>query len=91
MDLTDKQWEILEPLIPTPPRREDGRGRPWRDPRDVLNGILWILRTGAPGRTSPNATHPTRLAIAASRDGSRKGFLAAYSKLWPKTSKSAGR
>ncbi len=45
MDLTDEQWEILEPLIPTPPRREDGRGRPWRDPRDVLNGILWILRT----------------------------------------------
>ncbi len=26
MDLTDKQWEALEPLIPDPPRREDGRG-----------------------------------------------------------------
>ena len=48
MDLTDEQWELLGPLIPKPPRREDGRGRPWRDPRDVLNGVLWILRTGAP-------------------------------------------
>jgi transposase len=50
VDLTDEQWEILEPLIPDPPRRADGKGRPWRDPRDVLNGILWILRTGAPWR-----------------------------------------
>jgi len=32
MDLTNEQWEALEPLIPDPPRREDGRGRPWRDP-----------------------------------------------------------
>src|SRR4051812_18425407 len=30
------------------------RGRPWRDPRDVLNGILWILRTGAPWKDLPN-------------------------------------
>ena len=53
MDLTDEQWEILKPLIPDPPRRADGKGRPWRDPRDVLNGILWVLRTGAPWRDLP--------------------------------------
>lgn len=47
MDLTSEQWAILEPLIPTPPRRDDGKGRPRREPRDVLNGVLWILRTGA--------------------------------------------
>ena len=40
MDLTDKQWEILAPLIPEPPRREDGRGRPWADSRKLLNGML---------------------------------------------------
>ncbi len=33
MDLTGEQWEVLEPLIPVPPRRADGKGRPWRDPR----------------------------------------------------------
>lgn len=47
MDLTDEQWETLDSLIPEPPRRPDGKGRPWRNPRDVLNGIMWVLRTGA--------------------------------------------
>jgi aldehyde dehydrogenase (NAD+) len=46
--LTDFQWAILDTLIPEPPRRRDGRGRPWKDRRAVLNGILWVLRTGAP-------------------------------------------
>jgi transposase len=47
-DLTDTQWAILDLLIPEPPCRKDGRGRPWKDRRTVLNGILWVLRTGAP-------------------------------------------
>jgi transposase len=47
MDLTDEQWAVLDPLIGEIPRRADGRGRPWRNSREVLNGILWILRTGA--------------------------------------------
>lgn len=46
-DLTDTQWAFIEPLLPPLPRRADGRGRPWCDSRAVLNGILWILRTGA--------------------------------------------
>ena len=53
MDLTNEKWEVLEPLIPAPVRRADGRGRPWRNSRDVLNGILWVLRTGAPWRDLP--------------------------------------
>ena len=58
MDLTDQQWEVLEALIPDPPRRADGRGRPWRDPRDILNGILWVLRTGAPWKDLPERYPP---------------------------------
>jgi transposase len=82
MDLTDEQWEVLEPLIPAPPKREDGRGRPWRDPRDVLNGILWILRTRAPWKGLPERYPPyQRLATVAFRSGSKKEFLVAYSKL----------
>src|SRR5262245_16268830 len=46
-ELTDEQWAIIDPLIPELPRREDGRGRPWKDSREVLNGILWVLRSGA--------------------------------------------
>jgi transposase len=53
MDLTEKQWAVLAPLLPKPRVRTDRRGRPWRDPRDVLNGILWILRTGAPWKDLP--------------------------------------
>jgi transposase len=52
-DLTDAQWAILAPLIPEPPRRSDGRGCPWKDRRSVLNGILWMLRTGAPWSDLP--------------------------------------
>lgn len=60
-DLTDTQWTFIEPLLPKLPKRADGRGRPWRDSRAVLNGILWILRTGAqwaelPGRYPPYQT-----------------------------------
>jgi transposase len=58
VDLTDEQWEILGPSIPDPPRRADGKGRPWRDPRNVLNGILWVLRTGAPWRDLPERYPP---------------------------------
>jgi transposase len=47
-ELTDEQWAILEPLIPETARRADGRGRPQvHDNRAVLNGVLWVLRTGA--------------------------------------------
>jgi transposase len=47
-DLADGQWEILDKLIPEPTLRSDGRGRPRKDRRAVLNNILWVLRTGAP-------------------------------------------
>src|SRR5690349_2862942 len=57
MDLTDKQWAVLEPII-RPRRRPDGRGRPWTEPRAVLNGVLWILRTGAPWHDLPRHYPP---------------------------------
>ncbi len=58
MDLTDEQWDVLAPLITVPIPRTDRRGRPWRDSRDVLNGILWILRTGAPWHDLPERYPP---------------------------------
>jgi len=58
MDITDEQWMVLQPLIPKPKRREDGKGRPWKDSRAVLNGILWILRTGAPWHDLPDRYPP---------------------------------
>ena len=58
MDLTDEQWALLAPLIPMPPRRPDRRGRPCRDVREVLDGVLWVLRTGAPRRDLPGRYPP---------------------------------
>lgn len=45
MDLTNEQWEKLAPFFEV--KQPGTRGRPPRDPREVLSGILWILRTGA--------------------------------------------
>ncbi|RLE68618.1 MAG: hypothetical protein DRJ34_02665 [Thermoprotei archaeon] len=40
--LTDEQWERIRPLLPPPAQT----GRPRADDRKVLNGILYVLRTG---------------------------------------------
>jgi hypothetical protein len=42
-DLQEEQWELIAPLLPKHKRR----GRPRADDRRTLNGILWILRSGA--------------------------------------------
>ena len=58
MKLTEEQWIILSDLIPDPPTRSDKRGRPWKDKRAVLEGVLWILRTGAPWADLPKKYPP---------------------------------
>jgi transposase len=45
-ELTDEQWSLIEPLFDKPPVVTT-RGRPRRAEREVLNGVLWILRSGA--------------------------------------------
>jgi transposase len=47
-DLTDFEWRVIEPLLPNKPR-----GVPRVDDRRVLNGIFWVLRSGAPRRDLP--------------------------------------
>ena len=56
-DLTKTQWEWLQPLLPP---RKPKTGRPSVDHRRILNGILWILRTGAPWRDLPERYGPWR-------------------------------
>ena len=57
MELTDVQWELLKPLVePGTPKKR--RGRPWRDSREVLEGVLWILRTGAQWSELPRDKFP---------------------------------
>jgi transposase len=58
MELTDEQWAVVEPLLPKPAKRADGKGRPRVDNRAILNGILWVMRTGAPWHDMPNRYPP---------------------------------
>jgi transposase len=44
--VTDAQWTKIEPLLPRMPRSRRG-GRPWIGNRAVIDGILWVLKTGA--------------------------------------------
>ena len=75
MDLTEEQWDFVEPLIPKPRRRSDGRGRPWRDPRDVLDGVLWVLRTGAPWKDLPPRYPPYQTCHRRFQQWCRDGTL----------------
>ena len=75
MDLTDEQWAVLQSIIPTPPRRPDGRGRPWREARAVLNGILWILRTGAQWKDLPARYPPYQTCHRRFQQWVRSGVL----------------
>ena len=50
--LTDAQWQKLEPLLPKLKARR--RGRPLKANRVVLEGILWVLKTGARWRDVPS-------------------------------------
>ena len=48
-ELTDEQWNLLKGLFP-----RQKRGGKWNDHRTTLNGMLWILRSGAPWRDLPD-------------------------------------
>ena len=50
--LTDAQWAKIEPHLPRPQRSRAG-GRPRVANRDVVDGILWVLKTGARWRDLP--------------------------------------
>jgi transposase len=52
-ELTDCEWLAIKPLLPNKPR-----GVPRGDDRRVLNGIFWVLRSGAPWRDLPTSLGP---------------------------------
>ena len=54
-ELTDQEWDRLAPLLPAMTPQRGGR---WRDHRQVLNGILFRVRTGVPWRDLPDRYGP---------------------------------
>ena len=59
-DLTDAQWERLEPLIPA--AKPGGRPRK-TDIRAAMNAIFYLLRTGCPWRYLPRGAFPPRSTV----------------------------
>ena len=54
-ELTNRQWERIKPMLPP---QQPETGRPRENHRQIINGILWILRTGAPWRDLPDRYGP---------------------------------
>jgi len=52
-ELTDNEWSAIKPMLPNKPR-----GVPRVNDRRVLNGIFWVLRSGAPWRDLPDNFGP---------------------------------
>jgi transposase len=58
MDITNEQWQRIAEFIPERKAGPARSGRPPQEARAVLNGILWILRTGAPWKDLPERYPP---------------------------------
>lgn len=53
-ELTAGQWRLIEEVFP----KNEGRGRPWVDHQKIVNGLFWILSSGAPWRDLPERYGP---------------------------------
>jgi len=72
-ELTDEQWALIEPFVPP---RAARTGRPGRDRRILLNGIFWILHTGAPWRDLPERFGPWQTVYHHFANWRREGVFA---------------
>ena len=64
-ELSDYEWTAIKPMLPNKPR-----GVRRVNDRRVLNGIFWVLRSGAPWRELPENYGPAPLVTIASFDES---------------------
>jgi transposase len=76
MDLTNEQWQRIAKYIPKPKAQPGKSGRPTQNLRAVLNGILWILRTGAPWADLPRRYPPKSTCHRRFQEWSKSGVFA---------------
>jgi len=77
-DLTDAQWKYVRPFVQWDQeqrQRPDGRGGRWSEARRVLDGVLWILRTGAPWKDLPPRYGPYQTCHRRFQQWQRAGVL----------------
>jgi transposase len=75
LELTDAAFARVQPLLPV----DSHRGKPWRDHRQVLGGIVWKLHTGRPWRDLPAEFGPWQTCHGRLRRWQRDGT---WARLW---------
>ena len=75
LELTDQAFTRVQPLLPVDCRR----GKPWRDHRQVLGGIVWKLHTGRPWRDVPERFGPWQTCYGRLRRWQADGT---WARLW---------
>lgn len=88
-DVTDSEWNAIRVYMPK--ERTGKPGRPWVSHRQVLNGILWVLRVGAGWRDVPAEYGKWQTIYGRFRRWSRDGL---WDRIWEnvlrKTDQSGG-
>ena len=86
-DVSEYQWEQIKDEIP--PKRSKS-GRPRRDPRELINGIVWIARTGAQWPELPEEYGPWHTTYNNFRKWTEEGTLRRiFEKIMPKSEETA--
>jgi len=75
MELTNEQWQRIVDFIPKPRAGPGKPGRPPRNPREVLDAILWVLRTGAPWADLPKRYPPYQTCHRRFQQWTRSGIF----------------
>jgi transposase len=70
-DLTDEQWAIIEPFIPAP---LPGGRSVTHERREIVNAILYVLRTGCGWEYLPHDLPPGKPCTITSGNGDGRGF-----------------
>lgn len=69
-ELTDEGWARIEPLLP-----RQRRGGKWADHRTVLNGMFWVLNSGAQWRDMPERYGAWETVYGRYRRWTREGLI----------------
>ena len=72
-ELTDDEWNRIVDLLP--PENTGKQGRPRKNNRTILNGIIWIARSGAPWRDLPERYVPWETVYSRFRKWIDDGIL----------------
>ena len=87
-DLSDDQWALLQPFLPMPART----GRPRADLREVVNGILYLVRSGCQWRLLPKCFPPWSTVHTWYRRWRTDGTLEVlHDALWSRCRRQVGR